>query len=85
MIEIVYLTTNGFFQRTYNFSPSLKLKDILQASQLYELYPETKDYPLGVFGKKISIASYQLQDFDRIEVYRPLKISPMERRRLKSS
>ena len=36
---------------------------------------------IGVFNQTVSDA-YQLQDNDRIELYHPLSISPMNRRRL---
>lgn len=36
--------------------------------------------PIGVFGKKINIATYVLRDKDRIEIYRPLNKTPNQKR-----
>lgn len=38
---------------------------------------------LGVFGKRVS-TDYVLQANDRLEIYRPLTLDPMKKRRLKS-
>lgn len=39
-----------------------------------------KDLVVGVFGKKIDINTYVLQEQDRIEIYRPLAKTPNQRR-----
>lgn len=36
----------------------------------------------GIYGKKVGL-DYQLKDGDRLEIYRPLIIDPMNRRRQK--
>lgn len=35
---------------------------------------------VGIFGKKVDISTYKLQDRDRIEIYRPLAKTPNQRR-----
>lgn len=37
----------------------------------------------GIFGKKTSLET-ALQEGDRVEIYRPLKITPLEARRLRA-
>lgn len=39
---------------------------------------------VGVFSKKIDVNKYQVQEGDRLELYRPLKIDPKDSRRLKA-
>lgn len=36
--------------------------------------------PIGVFGKRVNIETYHLQDKDRIEIYRPLNKTPNQKR-----
>jgi uncharacterized protein len=38
---------------------------------------------VGIFGRKVAL-SYSLSAFDRIEIYRPLRIDPKQARRLRS-
>ena len=59
------------------------IDDAIIKSQLSIFFP---DYdllalPVGVFGKRIyEKSSYQLQDGDRLEIYRPLMTSPNQKR-----
>lgn len=36
---------------------------------------------MGVFGKAVTAASYQIQEGERVEIYRPLLVDPKEVRR----
>lgn len=59
------------------------IDDAIIKSELSIFFP---DYdllalPVGVFGKRIyDKNSYQLQDGDRLEIYRPLMTSPNQKR-----
>jgi putative ubiquitin-RnfH superfamily antitoxin RatB of RatAB toxin-antitoxin module len=44
---------------------------------------DTSTLEVGIFGKKVGLEHF-LQANDRIEVYRPLAMDPMEARRLKA-
>lgn len=46
-----------------------------------EKYPQIFDYEVGVFSQKVAW-TYRLQAGDRLEIYRPLTISPMRKRQL---
>jgi putative ubiquitin-RnfH superfamily antitoxin RatB of RatAB toxin-antitoxin module len=57
----------------------------IEASGLPKKFPEIVNdrYPFGIYGKKAG-ADRILENNDRIEIYRPLKISPKEARRLRA-
>jgi putative ubiquitin-RnfH superfamily antitoxin RatB of RatAB toxin-antitoxin module len=62
--------------------PGTTVTQALQSSGLLEQFPQmTKDdLTLGVWGRKV--APHQvLQDLDRVEIYRPLKVDPKVARR----
>lgn len=48
----------------------------------HEQKPTTKDWRVGVYSQKQPL-NYQLQAHDRVEVYRALKVEPMQRRKQK--
>lgn len=79
------------FEVCYTKSPtdifhiSAKIESGTTIRQAFVLLSLDKCFPLknkklGVFAKLVS-DDYIIQDGDRIEIYRPLKISPMEARR----
>lgn len=55
--------------------------DVLQLSGLFQAFPDLLDVTvdLGVFATRIQL-DYLVEPEDRIVVYRPLRISPMEAR-----
>lgn len=55
-------------------------KAILQ-SCLHEKYPDILNMPVGIFSQRKTLDTI-LHEGDRIEIYRPLTINPMEKRRL---
>lgn len=57
----------------------------IKASDMLKTYPEIDpgEWQLGIYSKKVSEDTI-LQDNDRIEIYRSLKISPKEARRLRA-
>lgn len=57
----------------------------IKNSKLLQMYPEINpdECQLGIYSKKID-GNAVLQNNDRIEVYRALKISPKESRRLRA-
>lgn len=57
------------------------IREALMASELYQTHPEILDMPVGLFNQKAKLET-PLKQGDRISLYRPLVISPMEKRRL---
>ena len=55
------------------------VQDALNAANLSAL-PIHEGYELGIWGKKTTL-SHVLQDGDRLELYRPLKVDPKVARR----
>ena len=57
----------------------------VQCSGIMEKYPEIDlaNNKVGIFGNIVSL-EHVLSDNDRIEIYRPLQIGPMEARRLRA-
>jgi putative ubiquitin-RnfH superfamily antitoxin RatB of RatAB toxin-antitoxin module len=58
----------------------------VQASGLLQLEPDLARRPLevGLWNRRVSLDAI-VRDGDRIEVYRPLQIEPMEARRLRAA
>lgn len=83
-VEIIYIDEKQkVFHHKLTFETSSSAKQALMQSTLFEKYPELSmdSLTIGIFSKKVNL-DYQLKDGDRIEIYRPLTISPMEKRRL---
>lgn len=80
-VELVYVPRDG---ATIHIAMDLKygttVVQALMASGIYALHPETKDLPVGIYAKQVSLDTI-LKDGDRIELYRPLALDPKEKRR----
>lgn len=60
-----------------------RVSDALGQSDFYNKYPEAKNFPLGIFSKRVDLDTL-LKAGDRIEIYRPLIHDPKDNRRLKA-
>ncbi len=57
--------------------------EVVRVSGITDIFPEINpdEIDMGVFGKVIKDpASHEIQDGDRLELYRPLKIDPKQAR-----
>lgn len=80
-IELVYAPAEGLLvQKYFSLEPGTTVADALEASGIFTSHPETKDFAVGIFSKQVSL-NYLVKPGDRIEIYRPLIIDPMEKRR----
>ena len=63
-------------------NPGATVARVLSACRIFEEYPELQADRLkaGIWGKKCS-QGHVLQDGDRIEIYRPLRVDPKVARR----
>ena len=57
----------------------------IQQSGILEKYPEINlsENSVGIFGNVVTL-NQVLQDNDRVEIYRPLQMNPIEARRLRA-
>lgn len=58
------------------------LEYAIQRSGILDLFPEIdlRSNPVGIFGRKTHLGQ-ELREGDRVEIYRPLAITPREQRR----
>jgi putative ubiquitin-RnfH superfamily antitoxin RatB of RatAB toxin-antitoxin module len=60
------------------------VRDAIAAARLHERRPELKDpIDAGIWGRRCSL-DQPLTQGDRVEIYRPLVIDPMEGRRVRA-
>ncbi|QEY50511.1 RnfH family protein [Legionella longbeachae] len=84
-VEVVYVPlTKNVVHRALDLNPGATVSDALHASGIYEIYPEARTFPVGIFSKQVSL-EHVLKEGDRIEIYRPLVLDPKESRRKKAS
>lgn len=81
-IEIAYALPDEQFLFEQEVSEGSSVSDALQASELLRRFPELDIEKVGIFGKLVKHDQI-LREGDRIEVYRPLKADPRDRRREK--
>ena len=80
-IELVYAPLGApIIHLHLQVAPHLTVGEVLHQSGLYESHPETREYAVGIFSKPVDYSTC-IQPGSRIEIYRPLLISPMEKRR----
>jgi uncharacterized protein len=86
IIEICYVAKNQeLFFVTLQVPQGTTAVAALAISGVFEKFSELDktDLNLGIFARKVA-NDYVLQNLDRLEIYRPLKISPMEARKLRA-
>ncbi len=84
-IELVYVALGKtIVHLTLNLKTGSTVFEALNASEIYTTYPETKDLPVGIYAKQVSLDQV-LKEGDRIEIYRPLVLDPKEKRRQKAT
>lgn len=85
-IEIVYASETSQNLVQLKIEPGTSIVQAIKDSGLLQAFPEINinDCQVGIFSKKTGLDTI-LQDRDRVEIYRPLKISPKEARKLRVS
>lgn len=81
-IEVVYAEPGRVWSRDVSLPTGATAMQAVDASGLAAERPEVRvaDDVLGVFGRRVK-PQQTLRDGDRVEVYRPLALDPMEARR----
>jgi uncharacterized protein len=80
-IEIMHVSTGQqLLQMQVDYVDGMTVQQALDTSGFLVKYPELNGFSVGVFSKPVSLDAVLRPD-DRLEIYRPLLISPMEKRR----
>jgi len=81
-IEVAYAMPEKQYLFVEEVADGATVEQVLQQSQLLKELPDLQIEKVGVFSQLVSLDTV-LRDGDRIEVYRPLKADPRDRRRKK--
>ena len=81
-VEVVYATREKVFRNTLCLPDGATLAEALEASGARGKWVDADalEQNVGVFGRRMA-PDQVLHDGDRVEIYRPLTIDPMEARR----
>ena len=84
-VEVVYATPDAQTIVEIELAEHATVSDALNASGLYKQYPsiEAGVTPVGIYGECVHYNTV-LRDGDRVEIYRPLEVDPMQARRLRA-
>jgi uncharacterized protein len=86
-VEICYALPDEQFLQAFSVSRGYTVIKAIIASGLLERFPEIQlKNNIGIFSKKVSL-THILEEGDRIEIYRPLLLTPNQarlRRRIRS-
>ena len=85
-LEVAYATPKKQLVVSISVSDDATILNAIKLSNITSEFSELKNLVLdetlkvGIFGKKIDVLAYKLQEHDRIEIYRPLAKTPNQRR-----
>lgn len=81
-VEVVYAGMEGPIRRRVELAEGSTVMQAISASGIAAVLPAGAVDParLGLFARKVA-PDRQLREGDRIEIYRPLLLDPMEARR----
>lgn len=84
-VECAYAAENSQYLIALKLENGATIEDVIRASGVLECYPELalEALNVGIFGQK-KIITDLVHAGDRVEIYRPLFIDPMEARRLRA-
>ncbi len=85
-IEVAYALKAQQKVVSLTVSPGTSARKAALLSQLDRMFPELalSTVPLGVYGERVS-DDYIVVEGDRLELYRPLLLDPMEARRRRAA
>jgi len=79
-IEIAYAPLEEQFIFVEEVAEGCTVGEALANSKLLQEFPDLNTDKVGIFGRVVE-KDLVLRELDRIEVYRPLKVDPRDRRR----
>lgn len=84
-VEVIYATEASQDIVELELSESATVQDAVMASGLIGQYPEIElgETPVGIYAERVSYDAL-LREGDRVEIYRPLLLDPMQARRLRA-
>ena len=84
-ITVCYATLEKQVQIELSVEESCTVELAIKRSKIREQFPEIKlaGIAVGIFSQRVKLDS-NLQDGDRVEIYRPLTIDPKDARRLRA-
>ncbi len=84
-IEVVYALPKRQSVKTLTVQAGTTVRQAIQVSGIEDDFPQidlSRD-SVGIFSQKVEL-DHVLNDGDRVEIYRPLRVSPKEARRLRA-
>lgn len=81
-IEIAYALYEEQFLDVEDVNEPCTVEQALAQSKMLQRFPDLNTEKVGIFGKMVK-HDFVLREGDRIEIYRPLKADPKDRRREK--
>ncbi|SEN32119.1 RnfH family protein [Nitrosomonas marina] len=83
-VEIVYALPENQYLRTLQVPVGTTVEQAIRLSRMTDQFPDIdlNENRLGIFSKFVDLDTV-LRPFDRIEIYRSLRIDPKEARRLR--
>ena len=80
-VSLIYIPADqNVFKKCCDWVSGMTVRDVIKQSDVYEHYPETKQLPIGIFSRLVSLDTL-VEVGDRVEIYRQLTLSPMDKRR----
>ncbi len=79
-VEVAYALADKQFLYSLNVVQGTTVAQAIAASPLFKDVPDLNITQVGIFSRPVTMDT-GLRDGDRVEVYRPLKADPRERRR----
>lgn len=79
-IEVAYAPLEEQFLYVEEVEEGCTVGEALAQSKLLQDFPDINIDKVGIFGRVVE-KDWVLRELDRIEIYRPLKIDPRDRRR----
>lgn len=79
-IEVAYALEDEQFLFEENVEDGTTVEQALKSSKLLKKFPQLNIEHVGIFSQIVK-PDHVLREGDRIEVYRPLKADPRDRRR----
>lgn len=79
-VEVAYALEHEQYLYEVRVPVGATAKEAVEASVLVKMFPDLDYSKVGIFSKPVPLDTV-LRERDRVEIYRPLKADPKERRR----